>query len=140
MSLRGRKDLIPIACVTVEDWNTIHEYCRRQDVATGGDYDAPAGGAVNVYMADNWVDPEAGLHGTFYPEQSRRFGWIDIFWQTGTYRDEYGRLPWEIENASFSLSGNWSAAAAREHFSELYEKATGKTYATSLKDLIDRAT
>lgn len=139
MSLRGHKGLIPIACVTVDDWEIIHDHCRVNDVESGGDYDTRLGGAVNVYMAEDWVKPEAGLHGTFYPEQSRRFGWIDIFWQTGTYKNEAGLLPWETGDVSYGWAENWSAAMAREHFSELYEKATGKPYATFLKDPIDRA-
>lgn len=138
MSLRGRKDLIPIATVTVDDWNTINEHCEVHDVESGGDYDARAGGAINVYMADDWLNPDAGLHGTYYPQHSKQVGWIDVFWHTGSYRNEAGLYPWETDDVSYSRDGNWNPHIAREHFCELFEKATGKSYTTLLKDFIDK--
>lgn len=139
MSLRGQPGLTPIACVTVMDWDKVHRYCRVNDVALGGDYDTPLGGAINVYMVDDWVKPEAGLHGTYYPEQSKTFGWADVFWQTGTYTNRHGLLPWETKDVFYSWAGNWSAGMAREYFCNLYERATGKPYAVSVTGLIDRA-
>lgn len=138
MSLRGRRDLIPIACVSVEDWQVLHEYCRRHDVEAGGDYDATAGGAINVYLAHDWINPEAGLHGTYYGVHSRHFGYIDVFWQTGTYLNDAGVYPWETDRVSYSWDGNWNPHMAREHFCQLFQRATGKPYAIFLTDAIDK--
>lgn len=134
MSLRGQKGLVPIASVSVEDWQDLYRFCKLRDVTTGGDYETPPGGAINIWLQANWTDQEGALHGTYYPQPSKRFGWVDVLWQTGHHKNEDGRFPWEESTPEYAWSKNWSPSMAREYFCTVFEEATGKTYATSLTE------
>lgn len=70
MILKNKKGFTPIAVVEIDEWEAIRKYCDSRDVMCGGDYDCPYGGAINIWMQKDWIDPAGELHGSFYPDFS----------------------------------------------------------------------
>lgn len=63
---------IPIAVVTPAEFRTVHQWAAAHDVRYGGPediYDAPAGGAINVWGRDGWEKPDGHIHCTYLPER-----------------------------------------------------------------------
>lgn len=137
MILRGKKGFVPIAIVDIDDWEAIRKYCSVRDVMRGGDYDCPYGGAINIWMQKDWVDPEGELHGSFYPDFSHSsIGLINVYFYTGAYLNENQERPWETESVEYDWEGNWSPAMGREHFIELYRLVVGREYSFSLDEIL----
>jgi len=128
--LRGRKDLTPIGLVKSYDWEAIRGYCDTRDVCRGGDYDCPTGGAINVWLQEDWTDPAGELHGTYYPGESNLDGYVNVYFQTGAWLNDNNERPWETSpsQVEYSIESNWSPLMAREHFLELFKDSTGRDY------------
>ncbi len=63
---------IPIAVVTPVEFQTVHRWAAAHDVRHGGPediYDAPRGGAINVWGRDGWDRPDGHIHCTYLPER-----------------------------------------------------------------------
>lgn len=73
-----------ILILPMEVWVKVHAYCRHHDVDAyrrrvwdGEDvdldticYDAPTGGAINVWTLRHYVERDGTLHGTYYPTRA----------------------------------------------------------------------
>ena len=135
--MQNRKEFTVIGLCTISDWELIRDICKREDVSVGGEYDAPYGGAINVWSRTAWDHSAGDFHGTFYPEISdSREGWINVFWQTGAKPNQNGLRPRETdwEDVEYSEEGNWTAYRARQKFYELYKRARGIDYLTQERE------
>jgi hypothetical protein len=134
--LQHRKEFIPIGLVSIQEWESIRALCKREDVTRGGDYDAPYGGAINIWTQDSWVDPDGELHGTFYPEVSENhIGMVNIYFQTGAYLNANGERPWESDLIEYSWEENWSPLMGRLRFCRLYREAMQREYSGDLAEV-----
>lgn len=64
--------LIPIAVCTPVEYQKIHQWAGAHDVRHGGPediYDAPSGGAINVWGRDGWEKPDGHIHCTYAYER-----------------------------------------------------------------------
>ncbi|MDI9604182.1 MAG: hypothetical protein QM305_02455 [Bacteroidota bacterium] len=137
MILKNKKGFTPIAVVEIDEWEAIRKYCDSRDVMCGGDYDCPYGGAINIWMQKDWIDPAGELHGSFYPDFSESsIGKINVYFYTGGYLNENQERPWETDDVEYSLEGNWSPAMGREHFMKIYRAAVGQDYFYSIGELL----
>lgn len=64
---------VVIAVVKATEYRAIHAWAAARDVIKGGHediYDAPTGGAINVWGRDGWEKPDGHIHCTYYPERT----------------------------------------------------------------------
>lgn len=137
MVLKNKKGFVPIAVVDIDEWEAIRDYCARRDVMLGGDYDCPYGGAINIWLQKDWLDPERELHGSYYPDFSETsIGLVNVYFYTGAYLNENQERPWETDDVEYSWDRNWSPVMGREHFMEIYRRAVGRQYTYSLCEIL----
>lgn len=137
MVLKNKKGFVPIAVVDIDEWEAIRDYCARRDVMLGGDYDCPYGGAINIWLQKDWLDPEGELHGSYYPDFSETsIGLVNVYFYTGAYLNENQERPWETDDVEYSWDRNWSPVMGREHFMEIYRRAVGRQYTYSLCEIL----